>query len=279
MTLIDGKKIADQILDKLKREISAVGGRPPGLAFILIGNDPASNLYVEKKQVACEHVGIQSHIINLDEKIDEKELLKEIEQLNLDETIDGIIVQQPLPPHIDTSLIVTSISPQKDVDGFHPLNLGKLMLGDQSGLIPCTPLGIFTLLQECGIETESKHVVILGRSNIVGKPLATLLSQKRKGANATVTIAHSMSENLPSIASQADILISAVGKAALVTPQFVKPGAVVIDVGVNRADGSVVGDVDFDAVSSIASHITPVPGGVGPMTIAMLLKNTFICYT
>ena len=215
----------------------------------------------------------------MDANVKQEALTAQIEKLNLDSSIDGIIVQQPLPAHIETSQIVTTISPQKDVDGFHPINLGKLMINDPSGLIPCTPLGIFTLLQKCQIETKGKHVVIIGRSNIVGKPLATLLSQNREGANATVTLAHSQTKDLAKIASEADILISAVGKPALITPSFIKPGAVVIDVGVNRKDGSVMGDVDFAQVSPIASQITPVPGGVGPMTIAMLLQNTLLCYT
>ena len=276
--LIDGRAVAAQERAKLKEKISALPGRKPGLAFILIGKDPASIAYVRMKKKGCEEVGIHSHVLKLSDKITEGELLAEIDYLNAKQDIDGILVQQPLPKQITTDVIVEAIDPTKDVDGFHPLNMGKLLLGHSDGLFPCTPLGIVHLLKTYKIETAGKHVVICGRSNIVGKPLAAMLCQKRAGGNATVTLAHSQTENFTALTQSADILIAAMGKASFITADMVKPGAVVVDVGVSRTQSGLVGDVAFDEVRKIASWITPMPGGVGPMTIAMLLSNTLKGY-
>jgi methylenetetrahydrofolate dehydrogenase (NADP+)/methenyltetrahydrofolate cyclohydrolase len=252
--------------------------RKPCLAFVLVGEDPASEIYVKMKKQACERVGIKSLLIALKKDVKESLLLEEIKKLNQSPNVDGILVQFPLPPSFDKKKVVESIDPEKDVDGFHPLNLGKLVLGDESGFFPCTPWGILTMLMKIKISTQGKHVVVVGRSIIVGKPLACLLMQNRPYGNATVTIAHSLTKNLAEITKTADILIAAVGKPKLITKDMVKKGAVVIDVGINRSeDGSgkrkIVGDVDFENVSSIVSAITPVPKGVGPMTVAMLLAN------
>lgn len=273
--LIDGKKIANEIQANIAARISKIGGRKPGLAFILIGDNPASQSYVKSKNKACASVGIVSTTITLAASIAESDLLKEIEQLNRDPAIDGILVQLPLPKHIDEKVVTAFIDPSKDVDGFHPFNVGKMLLGEEGGFLPCTPYGIQTLLEKCQIPVEGKHVVILGRSNIVGKPLGAILMQKKKHCNATVTIAHSQSEHLIELSRSADILVAAIGRPHFVKKEMVKRGAAVIDVGINRTStGKLVGDVDFDGVSQVASHITPVPGGVGPMTIAMLLQNT-----
>lgn len=274
--IIDGKKIASDILEELKKEIERT--QKPGLAFILVGENTASKTYVKMKKIACEKVGIRSFDFEF-ENITEKALIELIEKLNHDKKVDGILVQMPLPAHINPVNIINAIDPKKDVDGFHPLNMGKLLLGEEDGFLPCTPLGIKTLLQKAQIEVESKHVVIIGRSNIVGKPLAVMLMQKQKGANATVTVAHGNTRNLPEITRQADILIAAVGKPRLVTKDMVKKDAVIIDVGISREGKKIVGDVDFENVYPICSRITPVPGGVGPMTIAMLLKNTYLSLT
>lgn len=274
--IIDGKKIASDILEELKKEIER--SQKPGLAFILVGENTASKTYVKMKKIACEKVGIRSFDFEF-ENITEKALIELIEKLNHDKKVDGILVQMPLPAHINPVNIINAIDPKKDVDGFHPLNMGKLLLGEEDGFLPCTPLGIKTLLQKAQIEVESKHVVIIGRSNIVGKPLAVMLMQKQKGANATVTVAHGNTRNLPEITRQADILVAAVGKPRLVTKDMVKKDAVIIDVGISREGKKIVGDVDFENVYPICSRITPVPGGVGPMTIAMLLKNTYLSLT
>ncbi|MDE3046282.1 MAG: bifunctional methylenetetrahydrofolate dehydrogenase/methenyltetrahydrofolate cyclohydrolase FolD [Verrucomicrobiota bacterium] len=274
MRLIDGKEIAADILQQIKADIAKLPGRKPGLAFLLVGDNEASQTYVHSKSKACAECGIHSVLRKLPTNTTEAHLLREIEQLNNDPTIDGILVQLPLPSHIDEKAITFAIDPKKDVDGFHPLNLGLLLRGDPSAIVPCTPRGIHTLLLRTGISLEGKHVVIVGRSNIVGKPLAALLVQKHPSANATVTIAHSKSLHLAEITRSADILIAAIGQPHFIQASMVRKGAVVIDVGINRKDGKIVGDVDFAAVSPIASHITPVPGGVGPMTIAMLLQNT-----
>jgi len=274
--IIDGKKIASDILEELKKEIER--SQKPGLAFILVGENTASKTYVKMKKIACEKVGIRSFDFEF-ENITEKALIELIEKLNHDKKVDGILVQMPLPAHINPVNIINAIDPKKDVDGFHPLNMGKLLLGEEDGFLPCTPLGIKTLFQKAQIEVESKHVVIIGRSNIVGKPLAVMLMQKQKGANATVTVAHGNTRNLPEITRQADILIAAVGKPRLVTKDMVKKDAVIIDVGISREGKKIVGDVDFENVYPICSRITPVPGGVGPMTIAMLLKNTYLSLT
>ncbi|HLB53229.1 MAG TPA: bifunctional methylenetetrahydrofolate dehydrogenase/methenyltetrahydrofolate cyclohydrolase FolD [Chlamydiales bacterium] len=277
--IIDGKKIAAEVIDEIKKEIDkSFFKRKPHLAFLLVGNHPASLSYIRAKKKACAQTGIEVSFFEYPADVKENDLLKEIARLNAERSVDGILVQLPLPSHIDEKKVMFSIDPEKDVDGFHPLNMGKLLQGVEGGFVPCTPLGIQELLKRSGITISGKHVVIIGRSNIVGKPLAALLMQKKEGANATVTIAHSHSKNLPLIAQSADILVAAIGKAHFVTKEMVKPGAVVIDVGINRIKEKIVGDVDFEAVSPIASYITPVPGGVGPMTIAMLLKNTYVSY-
>lgn len=277
--LIDGKKIANEIQAGIEREISAIQGRKPGLTVLLVGDNPASKSYVNGKKKACTSVGIISNIIHLPATIAESDLLKQIEMLNRDPAVDGILVQLPLPPHIDEKAITNAISPSKDVDGFHPINVGKMLLGEEGGFLPCTPHGIQVLLQQYKIPVSGKHVVILGRSNIVGKPLAAILMQKKPHCNATVTIAHSSSEHLSTLTRSADILVAAIGRPLFVKKEMIKPGATVIDVGINRMpDGKLVGDVDFPTVSQVAGHITPVPGGIGPMTIAMLLKNTLLSF-
>lgn len=276
MQLIDGKKIAQEFRQKLKNQIETISGRKPGLAFILIGKDPASQAYVRMKKKGCQDVGIHSEILELPEKISQDDLLKEIHRLNQDEAIDGILVQQPLPKQISVTAIVEATDPEKDVDGFHPMNMGRLLLGEKGGFAACTPLGVVKLLQKSGVETKGKHAVIIGRSNIVGKPLAALLVQK--GVDCTVTLAHRETTNLAEVCQQGDILIAAVGKAHFIKENMVKKGAIVIDVGINRTDHGLVGDVDFERVKEKAQAITPVPGGVGPMTIAMLLSNTYDSY-
>lgn len=273
--LIDGKKIAGEIQEELKDKIAALQGKKPGLAFILVGHNPASLSYVKAKKKACTFVGIHSVVIELPQSIAESDLLKQIEKLNQNSEINGILVQLPLPSHIDEKIVTAAIDPKKDVDGFHPMNVGKMLLGDNTGLLPCTPLGIQELLIRSHIPIEGKHVVIVGRSNIVGKPLAAMLMQKKPHCNATVTIAHSQSKHLNEITRSADVVVAALGRPFFLKKGMVKPGSTVIDVGINRLpDGKLVGDVDFEAVKEVAENITPVPGGVGPMTIAMLLKNT-----
>ena len=277
--LIDGKKIAGEIQAEIEKRIYEIQGRKPGLAVILVGANPASQSYVRSKRKACASVGIVSTVIELPATIAESDLLKQIDQLNRDPSVDGILVQLPLPHHIDEKIITAAISPAKDVDGFHPYNVGKMLLGEEGGFLPCTPHGIQVLLEKSKIQVEGKHVVIVGRSNIVGKPLAAILMQKKPHCNATVTVAHSQSEHLSTLTSSADILVAAIGRPFFIKKEMVKPGATVIDVGINRLpDGKLVGDVDFEPVAEIASHITPVPGGIGPMTIAMLLKNTLLSF-
>ena len=277
-TLINGREIASHVRAELKNQITSLKGRKPGLAFILIGDDPASGSYVRMKQRGCHEVGIESHIVHLSAKISEKELLAEIDHLNCRQDIDGLLVQQPFPPQIDTQNIMNAVDPKKDVDGFHPLNMGKLLLGQINGLVPCTPLGIIQLLKAYKISTDGKHVVICGRSNIVGKPLAALLSQKSVWGNATVTLTHSHTPQLEQFTQMADILVGAMGRPHSIRADMVKQGAVVIDVGINRLEEKLVGDVAFEEVAPKCSYITPVPGGVGPMTIAMLLSNTLKSY-
>jgi methylenetetrahydrofolate dehydrogenase (NADP+)/methenyltetrahydrofolate cyclohydrolase len=276
--LLDGKKVSLKIRDQIKKDIELEINQKPGLAVVLVGNNPASCLYVKNKQKACQDVGIHSTFIHLSESIDEKSLLEEIKKLNCNPLVHGILVQFPLPSHINCRLIVESIDPDKDVDCFHPLNVGKLALGYPT-FLPCTPGGIQILLNEYTIDTHSKHVVILGRSNLVGKPLALLLSQKAKGGNASVTLLHSHSRNIKEICTQADIIVAAIGIPNFLKKEYVKEGAVVIDVGINRFEDKIVGDVDFEQVAPKCSFITPVPGGVGPMTITMLLKNTLKAFT
>jgi len=281
--LIDGRAIADQIHEETRRHISALKEKsgPPGLAFVRVGEDPASRVYVGMKEKACDQLGAHSQTHILTEDTTEKELLKLISELNADPSVHGILVQAPLPEQINEATVFAAVSPNKDVDGFHPLNVGKLLLGDPDGFSPCTPAGIHELLMRSSIQISGAEVVILGRGNIVGKPMAAILCQKRDSANATVSLCHSRTRDLKEHCLRADILIAAMGVPEFIKADMVKPGAVVIDVGVNRvADPTskngtrLVGDVDFDAVQPIASKITPNPGGVGPMTIAMLLRNT-----
>lgn len=285
MNLIDGKATALAIQNELRQQIALLPGRPPRLDVILVGQFAPSIIYVTNKTKACAQIGIASTIHKLPEDTTEEQLLNTIESLNNDQTVDGILIQLPLPAHINTQKIMSAIDPCKDVDGFHPVNRGKLMLGDPEALIPCTPLGIIELLKRYNIATTGQRVTIVGRSNIVGKPLAVLLLQPSEQGNATVTVAHSLTRNLEEVCASADILIAAVGKAHIIGPRMVKEGAVVIDVGMNaleetekNAKRRVVGDVDFHAVKHKCRLITPVPGGVGPMTIAMLLANTLKAY-
>ena len=272
MVLIDGKKVSAEIRDRLKQETEELKkktGRTPGLATVLVGDDPASAVYVRNKNKICNELGFQSFGKNLPEQTTEAELMSLINDLNGNDEINGILVQLPLPNHIDSEKILLSIDPEKDVDGFHPINVGKLAIGNAL-LTPCTPTGVIALLDYYGIEISGKHAVVLGRSNIVGKPVANLLLQR----HATVTICHSKTKNLEEVTRQADILIAAVGRPHFVTANMVSKNTAVIDVGINRVDGKLTGDVDYDPVSEIAGFITPVPGGVGPMTIALLMENT-----
>lgn len=280
-TLIDGKKVAADVRARLVKEIEElkVTGHTPGLAVVLVGEDPASQVYVGSKVKACAELGIYSQKWALPAETTQEELVQLIHQLNADERIHGILVQSPPPPHIDEEAVILNIDPRKDVDGFHPANVAKLVLEDETGFVPCTPLGCMELLAAYGIPTAGKHAVVIGRSMIVGKPMANLLVSKK--ANATVTIAHSRTADLPGLCRTADILVAAVGRPEMVKADYVKPGAVVLDVGINRIEDAtrprgyrIVGDVDFEAVKDTCSAITPVPGGVGPMTIAMLMANT-----
>lgn len=264
---INGREVAKNWKDEITKRVSELTVQPH-LAVVLVGNNPASQVYVRNKEKACAQVGIRSTVIRLKEDCAQAELENVVRSLNTDGSVHGILVQLPLPTHINEADILTLINPEKDVDGFHAMNSGRLMNG-QKGFIPCTPLGIMKLLEAYKIPLEGKHAVIVGRSNIVGKPMAMLLLAQ----NATVTICHSKTRNLAEFTRQADILVAAVGKANFITPEMVKAGAVVIDVGINRVNGQIVGDVDA-RVNEIASYITPVPGGVGQMTIAMLLSNT-----
>ncbi len=277
--IIDGQLVAFQIQKKIGEAIDHLQMRKPGLAFIIVGKNPASESYVRMKKKRCVEVGIFSIDREFPENISEKELLKEIDRLNQDPAIDGILVQLPLPLHLSNRIILSAIDPEKDVDGFNPINMGKLLLGESNGFTPCTPLGIQVLLTHSQISLLGKHVVILGRSTIVGKPLAALLMQKAPHCNATVTVANSLTENLNALCKTADVLVAAMGQPEFVKATMVKQGATVIDVGINRMkDGRIVGDVDFESVAPLCSHITPVPKGVGPMTIAMLLSNTLLSY-
>lgn len=268
MTLIDGKAVStlvkERVADEIKEKNLSVG-----LAVILVGENPASKIYVANKKKACEAIGINSYEYILPEDTTEQELLALVETLNNDSKVNGILCQLPLPKHLDEKTVINAISPEKDVDAFHPVNVGKIMIGDYD-FLPCTPAGIMEMLKHYNIDVTGKRCVVIGRSNIVGKPMAMLLLH----SNGTVTVCHSKTENLADITRNADILVAAVGKAKFVTEDMVKDGAVVIDVGMNRIDGKLCGDVDFESVSKKASFITPVPGGVGPMTIAMLMKNT-----
>jgi len=281
--LIDGRAIAETVYVGLRREIAELKekGVTPGLAVVLVGDDPASRAYVRSKDKMCRELGLHSLKLELPASTTQSELLNRVEELNNDSNIHGILVQSPPPAHIDEAAIVRGLDPRKDVDGFHPENVAKLVLDDPSGFVPCTPLGVQRLIIESKININGAHVVVLGRSMIVGKPLALLLMQKNANANATVTVVHSRSRDLAEITRSADIIVAAIGRAGFVKADHVREGAVVIDVGINRVDDAatergyrLVGDVAFDEVSKKASAITPVPGGVGPMTIAMLMSNT-----
>ncbi len=279
--LIDGKAIAAQIREEVREEVAAwlaSGGSIPHLVAVLVGDDPASASYVRGKQKACEAAGIHGETLKFESDLSENELLALVERLNADPFVHGILVQLPLPRQIDENRVIRTIDPDKDVDGFHPENAGRLVIG-QPGFVPATPAGVIELLRRTGVQTAGAHAVVVGRSNIVGRPLANLLS--RKGIDATVTVCHSRTRDLPAMTRSADILIAAIGSPCFIRADMVKPGATVIDVGVNRVEDPthpkgyrLVGDVDFEAVRQVAGAITPVPGGVGPMTIALLLKNT-----
>ena len=281
MELIDGNKIAADIIAELKAEVATLPGRPPCLALVRIGEDPASVSYVRKKELATATIGITSRLILPPVTISPAELFALIDGLNADPEVDGILVQSPLPKHLNEVAVFRRIAAHKDVDGFHTMNLGKLAQEDDTGFVACTPAGIMQLLRRSDISLSGQHVVVLGRSLIVGKPAALLAVQRKAWANATVTVCHSQTANLPAFTRQADVLIAAIGKAGFVTADMVKPGAVVIDVGVNRVPDStkksgyrLTGDVHFPTVAPLCRKITPVPGGVGPMTVAMLMQNT-----
>ncbi len=285
MQLIDGNQISADIIAELKTEIANFKGRKPCLALVRVGDDPASVSYVKKKEKTAAEIGLESRIHLPPVSITQDELFALIDQLNNDPGVDGILVQSPLPKHIDEVSVFRRVAAEKDVDGFHTLNLGKVAQEDETGFVACTPAGIMELLARSGTDLKGKHVVVLGRSLIVGKPVALLALQKKAGANGTVTICHSGTSNLPALTRLADVLIAAIGKPEFVTADMVKPGVVVIDVGINRvADATkktgyrLTGDVHFPSVSPLASKITPVPGGVGPMTVAMLMKNTVKAY-
>ena len=285
MELIDGNKIAAEIVAELKAAVAALPGRKPCIALVRVGEDPASVSYVKKKEQTAAEIGITSRVILPPVAISQAELFALIDQLNADSAIDGILVQSPLPAHLDETAVFRRIAPSKDVDGLGTINLGKIAQDDDSGFVCCTPAGIMELLARSGVKLAGRHVVVIGRSLLVGKPVALLAMQKKAWANATVTVCHSQTAGLPALARQADVLIAAIGRAEFVTADMVKPGAVVIDVGINRvADASrkngyrLVGDVHFASVAPLAGKITPVPGGVGPMTVAMLMKNTLKAY-
>lgn len=272
--IISGKQVSEEIRGNLRQEVESLvkQGLTPGLAVILVGEDPASQVYVRNKEKACHDLGYYSEVHRLPASTSQEELLTLVEKLNQQADIHGILVQLPLPKHIDEKSVINAIAVEKDVDGFHPVNVGNLVIGDDS-LLPCTPAGVIELIKRTGIEMSGKHAVVIGRSNIVGKPVSLLLQRE----NATVTMCHSRTANMKEITKQADILVVAIGRANFVDASYVKPGAVVIDVGMNRLDnGKLAGDVDFESVKEISGPITPVPGGVGPMTITMLMHNTLI---
>ncbi|MGB0199300.1 MAG: bifunctional methylenetetrahydrofolate dehydrogenase/methenyltetrahydrofolate cyclohydrolase FolD [Flavobacteriaceae bacterium] len=288
MKILDGKLISNQIKDELTQKVAQIkadGKRPPHLAAVLVGNDGASLTYVGSKVRSCEKIGFDSTLIRLEDTISEEELLDQIEKLNSDETLDGFIVQLPLPKHIDEEKILLAIDPDKDVDGFHPTNFGKMAL-EMETFIPATPFGIVELLKRYHIDISGKHAVVIGRSHIVGRPMSILLSGKNQPGNATVTLTHSRTQNLAELTRTADVVVSALGVPNFLKADMVKEGAIIIDVGITRVPEQshpkgyvITGDVDFEAVKEKASYITPVPGGVGPMTIAMLLQNTFLAFS
>ena len=275
--ILDGKQLSQELKDEMRQEVDALAqkyGRRPCLMVVIVGNNPASQSYVRGKIKATEYVGFDGSLVSLPEDVTEDALIAEIERLNQDEQVDGILVQLPLPKHISEDRVIAAISPEKDVDGFHATNVARLWL-NQPCIVPCTPKGVIVMLDRAGIEITGKNAVVVGRSNIVGKPVAKLLLDR----NATVTIAHSRTKNLKEVCRQADILVAAVGRPQMLTADYIKPGAAVIDVGINRLeDGRLVGDVDFEGAKEIAGAITPVPGGVGPMTITMLMRNTIECF-
>ncbi len=277
MGIIDGKAISQAVKDEVKAEVAGIaarGGRVPCLCVIIVGENPASQVYVRNKVKAAAYTGMESRLIELPASVSQEDLLARIAELNDDAAVDGILVQLPLPGHIDEDKVIDAICPEKDVDGFHPSNVAGLWLGKDC-IVPCTPAGVMCLLDSTGVDLKGKSAVVVGRSNIVGKPVAKLLLDR----NATVTIAHSRTADLGAVCRQADVLVAAVGRPALITGDMVKPGAIVIDVGINRLpDGRLCGDVDFASCVDVAGWITPVPGGVGPMTIALLMKNTLRCY-
>jgi methylenetetrahydrofolate dehydrogenase (NADP+)/methenyltetrahydrofolate cyclohydrolase len=285
MKLIDGNAIAESIIEELTEEVGKISGKKPVIAVVRVGEDPASVSYVRKKQKTAERIGIGSQLHILPEDISKEALFEKIDALNADPDVNGILVQAPLPKQINETETFNRVLPGKDVDGFNTLNIGKLCQEDSSGFVACTPAGIVELIERSGIETEGKHVVVLGRSQIVGKPAALLMMRKAIPGNATVTVCHSRTKDLASVTRQADVLIAAIGRANFVTGDMVKDGVAVIDVGINRVEDAtkkrgyrLVGDVEFDAVAPKSSHITPVPGGVGPMTVAMLMHNTLRAY-
>ena len=275
--ILDGKQLSQELKDEMRQEVDALAqkyGRRPCLMVVIVGNNPASQSYVRGKIKATEYVGFEGSLVSLPEDVTEDALIAEIERLNQNELVDGILVQLPLPKHISEDRVIAAISPEKDVDGFHATNVARLWL-NQPCIVPCTPKGVIVMLDRAGIEISGKNAVVVGRSNIVGKPVAKLLLDR----NATVTIAHSRTKNLKEVCRQADILVAAVGRPQMLTADYIKPGAAVIDVGINRLeDGRLVGDVDFEGAKAIAGAITPVPGGVGPMTITMLMRNTIECF-
>jgi methylenetetrahydrofolate dehydrogenase (NADP+)/methenyltetrahydrofolate cyclohydrolase len=282
-TLIDGTAIGRMVREDVARDVARLKalGVVPGLSVVLVGDDPASGVYVRSKGKACEEAGMRGETIRLPADTSEAQLLEQVDALNADPRVHGILVQMPLPKHMSADKVIRRIRPEKDVDGFHPVNVGKLSIGERDGFVPCTPAGAIELLVRSGVETRGKDAVIVGRSNIVGKPMAALLLQDAPGGNATVTVCHSRTADLAAHTRRADILIAAIGKPEMITGDMIKPGAVVIDVGINRVNDStspkgyrIVGDVAFASARQVASLITPVPGGVGPMTIAMLMKNT-----
>ncbi len=285
--ILDGKTTSNQIKEELSVQVKGIkeaGKRPPHLAAVLVGNDGASLTYVGSKVRSCERIGYDSTLIKLEDNISQDALLETIEKLNNDPLLDGFIVQLPLPKHIDEELVLHAINPNKDVDGFHPTNFGKMALGMET-FIPATPFGIMELLKRYKLDISGKHAVVIGRSHIVGRPMSILLSEKGNPGNATVTLTHSRTQNLAAITKEADIVVSALGVPNFLTADMVKAGAIIIDVGITRVPDAnhpkgyvIVGDVHYDAVKEKASHITPVPGGVGPMTIAMLLQNTMLAY-
>ncbi len=275
--IIDGKQISQSLKDEMREEVAQLAaqyGKKPRLEVIIVGDNPASRSYVRGKIKATEYCGFDGELIELPESVEESVLLQEIDRLNRNDEVDGILVQLPLPKHIDEQKVINAISPEKDVDGFHPENVARLWLNEPC-ILPCTPKGIIVLLEKAGVELSGRRAVVIGRSNIVGKPVAKLLLDR----NCTVTIAHSRTQDLPALCREADIVVAAIGRAKMITADYIKRGAAVIDVGINRTeDGHLVGDVDFEAVKDVAGYITPVPGGVGPMTITMLMRNTIECF-